>query len=59
MCERESMFYDSTDAISCLCFQVMRRLLDVGEDRPMSLGHLVAREKSDEGAQVMLIGDLN
>ena len=37
----------------------MKRLLAVGEDRPMNLGHLVAREKDSKDAQVILIGDLN
>jgi hypothetical protein len=42
-----------------VCLQVMKRLLAVGEDRPMNLGHLVAREKDSKDAQVILIGDLN
>ena len=37
--------------------EVMRRLIECGEDRPMPLGQLVARETKDS-AQVILIGDL-
>ena len=36
----------------------MERLIAVGEDRPMKLGHLIARESKSTEPQVVLIGNL-
>ena len=50
-------FFETHPFHSSLTQQVMRRLVEVGEEGPMPLGHLVARETKD-APQVILIGDL-